>query len=235
MTSAVRLSILVATLALAGCQTEPAPYDPYRPPVRRNDPPPVYVQPPRDQYRPPVQPNNPYRPGPNDGYQGGGYQGDGYVRGGTPNQPGSLYAGGGDGYVRGGEPGSPGSLYGNGGRNDPPRNDGGFVNGGRNDGGRNDGPGAGREPAAPRLGGAWRLMTTGSGVNCSIRLSPGEGGTGSVSAPANCYSYTHLKSYEMRGRDLVLVDAFGGTVNLQPSGGYWQGRGRDGEGVILQR
>jgi len=204
MTSAVRLSILVATLALAGCQTEPAPYDPYRPPVRRNDPPPVYVQPPRDQYRPPVQPNNPYRPGPNDGYQGGGYQGDGYVRGGTPNQPGSLYAGGGDGYVRGGEPGSPGSLYGNGGRNDPPRNDGGFVNGGnggRNDGGRNDGPGAGREPAAPRLGGAWRLMTTGSGV----------------------------------GRDLGLAPAFGGTVNLQPSGGYWQGRGRDGEGVILQR
>jgi len=222
MPSAVRLSILVATLALAGCQTQPAPYDPYRPPVQRNDPP-VYVQPPRDPYRPPVQPNNPYRPGPNDGYQG-----DGYVRGGTPNQPGSLYAGGGNnGYVRGGEP----SLYGNGGgRNDVARNDGGYVDGG----GRNDG--FGQQPPAPRLGGAWRLMTTGSNnINCSIKLSPGEGGSGSVSAPANCYSYTHLKSYEMRGRDLVLVDAFGGSVHLQPSGGYWQGRGRDGEGVILQR
>jgi hypothetical protein len=87
----------------------------------------------------------------------------------------------------------------------------------------------------PAMGGAWRLMNSGNSINCTVMFAETGPGTGTINAPAACFGYLHLRRYEFRGPNLVLVDSFGDAATLQSSGGYWQGRGKGGEGVILQR
>ncbi len=91
-------------------------------------------------------------------------------------------------------------------------------------------------PSAATLRGSWRLRTTSSNVSCTISVSPADQlSSGAVSAQKECLAYGALNRFELRGRDLLLIDPFGETARLQPLGSYWQGRGKNGEGIILQR
>lgn len=90
--------------------------------------------------------------------------------------------------------------------------------------------------AATTLRGAWRLRTTSSNISCTISVSPADQlAAGAVSSQKECLAYGAVNRFELRGRDLVLIDPFGETATLSQLGSFWQGRGKNGEGIILQR
>lgn len=64
--------------------------------------------------------------------------------------------------------------------------------------------------AATTLRGAWRLRTTSSNISCTISVSPADQlAAGAVSSQKECLAYGAVNRFELRGRDLVLIDPFG--------------------------